>query len=55
MTTTADVQASTIKALHDTAHRAKRVMPVVGTPEHPTDWDMWHATLDELLNDLVGR
>lgn len=55
MTTTAETQAATIKALADTTHRAKRVMPVVGTPAHPTDWDMWHATLDELLNDLVGR
>lgn len=51
----ADTQAQTIQALADVVHAAKRCQHIIGTPEYPSEWDGWHATLDELLDDLVGR
>lgn len=40
------------EALTNMCHRARREMPVVGTPLLPTGWDRRHAEIDRLLTRL---
>ena len=37
--------------LAEAVHQAGRTFRVVGSPEHPTDWDAAHELIDELLSD----
>lgn len=39
------------RTIADINHAAKRKTPVVGSPEHPTDWDDVHALINSLLDD----
>lgn len=40
------------EALTNLAHRAAREFPVVGTTDTPTPWDLRHATINDLLDEL---
>jgi len=43
------------EALGHLVHAAKREMPVVGNPDHPTPWDAAHGRIDVLLDELDGK
>lgn len=55
--TTAEVRdepvtrADAEEALGHLCQRAKREFPVVGSPEHPTPWDIRHAAINRHLTD----
>lgn len=34
-------------------HAAKREVPKVGSPEHPTGWDKAHRLMDDVLGDWL--
>lgn len=51
-TVTDDTQTSEVtEALAHLLARARREFAVVGTPEHPTPWDIVHRQIDEALDD----
>lgn len=42
-----------IEAVANVNARAKRIPHVVGSPELPTEWDVRHAQLDELVTLIL--
>lgn len=48
-------RAQITEAITHLGQRASREFPVVGTPEHPSAWDMRHRAINELLDDLAGK
>ena len=40
------------EALTNLAHRAAREFPKVGSTDVPTPWDLRHATINDLLDEL---
>jgi hypothetical protein len=54
MTTVVDqpTRSEIIEGLTNLVHRATREMPVVGTATLPTPWDLRHAAIDALLDEL---
>ena len=45
------VRADLERRLRAVCFDAKREMPKVGTAEYPTEWDVAHSYLDELLSE----
>lgn len=48
----ATTKAELREAITNVAYRARREMPVVGTPLLPTGWDRRHAEINRLLDEL---
>lgn len=40
------------EAITHLGHRAKREFAVVGTPDQPSPWDMRHAAINDLLDQM---
>lgn len=47
-------RAELAECLTHLSHAAKRVMPVVGSTEHPTPWDVAHRRMDEPIDEWLA-
>lgn len=50
---TETLEVTTELALHWAVHRSKRCVPVVGSAERPTPWDVQHREVDRLLDRML--
>ena len=50
MTTGDETREEVEEAVTHLNYRAKRCFPVVGTIEHPSDWDIAHARVNDMLD-----